>query len=101
MIKTVRSEEMKLLLELIPSYYEHCRANPDTLLTRFYGVHRVKPLAGSKVVASTFASAAFEQLNYFAAHTLWHRLPSCYEQLALCNASFLMPTAMHDYCGVQ
>lgn len=50
MIKTVRSEEMKLLLELIPAYYEHCKQNPDTLLTRFYGVHRVKPLAGSKVM---------------------------------------------------
>ena len=50
MIKTVRSEEMKLLLELIPAYYEHCKNNPDTLLTRFYGVHRVKPLAGSKVL---------------------------------------------------
>lgn len=55
MIKTVRSEEMKLLLELVPAYYQHCKANPDTLLTRFYGVHRVKPLSGPKVLPSDAA----------------------------------------------
>lgn len=63
MIKTVRSEEMKLLLELIPAYYEHCKQNPDTLLTRFYGVHRVKPLAGSKVGRYVWLSRARSYLR--------------------------------------
>lgn len=49
MIKTVRKEEMRLLLELVPKYYAHCLENPDTLLTRFYGVHRVKPINGHHV----------------------------------------------------
>ena len=44
MIKTVSHEEMLLLLKLIPAYYRHCADNPTTLLTRFFGVHRVKPL---------------------------------------------------------
>ena len=44
MIKTVSHEEMLLLLKLIPAYYRHCAENPTTLLTRFFGVHRVKPL---------------------------------------------------------
>ena len=44
LIKTVSHEEMLLLLKLIPAYYRHCADNPTTLLTRFFGVHRVKPL---------------------------------------------------------
>lgn len=49
MIKTVRKEEMHLLIDLIPKYYAHCKNNPDTLLTRFYGVHRIKPISGPQV----------------------------------------------------
>ncbi|KAK9837682.1 hypothetical protein WJX74_002866 [Apatococcus lobatus] len=49
LIKTVRKEEMHLLLLLIPKYYRHCQKHPDTLLTRFYGVHRVKPILGGTV----------------------------------------------------
>lgn len=50
MIKTVSHEEMLLLLKLIPAYYRHCVENPATLLTRFYGVHRIKSITkgGSK-----------------------------------------------------
>ena len=49
MIKTIRGEEVALLLALLPSYHAHCRANPNTLLTRFHGLHRVKPASGSTV----------------------------------------------------
>ncbi|KAK9868987.1 hypothetical protein WJX84_003964 [Apatococcus fuscideae] len=49
LIKTVRKDEMHLLLLLIPQYYRHCKKHPDTLLTRFYGVHRVKPILGGTV----------------------------------------------------
>lgn len=35
----------------LPRYYRHVEANPETLLTRFYGVHRVKPSHGRKVGA--------------------------------------------------
>jgi len=48
-IKTMRKEEMKLLLAALPKYAAHVMANPDTLLVRFYGVHRVKPRHGAKV----------------------------------------------------
>jgi hypothetical protein len=43
MIKTVSQAECKFLREILPSYYAHIAANPQTLLTRFYGMHRVKP----------------------------------------------------------
>jgi 1-phosphatidylinositol-4-phosphate 5-kinase len=48
-VKTVGKEEMRLLLELIPSYYRHVQQNPGTLLVRFYGVHRLSPLLGRRV----------------------------------------------------
>lgn len=50
MIKTVSHEEMLLLLKMIPAYYRHCVEHPATLLTRFYGVHRIKSInkGGSK-----------------------------------------------------
>ena len=65
MIKTVRKEEMRLLLELIPEYYAHCHNNPDTLLTRFYGVHRVKPINGLKARVLFLHDAAHMHPNPF------------------------------------
>ena len=41
--------EVKLLLDLLPRYYEHVEKHPHTLLIKFYGLHRVVPLNGSKV----------------------------------------------------
>ena len=41
--------EVKLLLELLPKYYAHVERYPHTLLIKFYGLHRVLPLNGSKV----------------------------------------------------
>ena len=48
-IKTMRKEEVKLLLRALPAYYAHVAAHPDTLLTRFYGVHRIQPSGVGKV----------------------------------------------------
>jgi len=42
MIKTQTKEESKFLRQMLPQYYKHIRDNPNTLLTRFYGMHRVK-----------------------------------------------------------
>ena len=49
MIKSLRGEEVAALLAMLPKYYAHCRASPSTLLTRFLGLHRVKPATGSTV----------------------------------------------------
>ncbi|DBA84719.1 hypothetical protein WJX77_004824 [Trebouxia sp. C0004] len=48
-IKTMRKNEVKLLLELLPKYHAHVERYPHTLLIKFYGLHRVVPLNGSKV----------------------------------------------------
>uniref|UniRef100_A0A0D9W249 1-phosphatidylinositol-4-phosphate 5-kinase n=1 Tax=Leersia perrieri TaxID=77586 RepID=A0A0D9W249_9ORYZ len=49
MIKTVRKSEVKLLIRMLPSYFQHASQYRGSLITRFYGVHCVKPLNGQKV----------------------------------------------------
>ncbi|TKX18964.1 phosphatidylinositol-4-phosphate 5-kinase-like protein 2 [Elsinoe australis] len=47
-IKTVHHHEAKFLRKILPQYYEHVKNNPDTLLSQFYGLHRVKTAKGNK-----------------------------------------------------
>lgn len=42
MIKTQTKEECALLRQIMPQYVQHLSENPDSLLVRFYGMHRVK-----------------------------------------------------------
>lgn len=48
-VKTMRREEVRLLLRMLPEYVLHVSQNPDSLLIRFFGVHRIKARAGRKV----------------------------------------------------
>ncbi|CAL9215856.1 unnamed protein product [Arabidopsis halleri] len=48
MIKTVKKSEVKVLLRMLPSYYKHVCQYENSLVTRFYGVHCVKPVGGQK-----------------------------------------------------
>ncbi|RWR78604.1 phosphatidylinositol 4-phosphate 5-kinase 1-like protein [Cinnamomum micranthum f. kanehirae] len=49
MIKTVKKSEVKVLLRMLPSYYEHVCRYENSLVTKFFGVHCVKPVGGQKV----------------------------------------------------
>jgi 1-phosphatidylinositol-4-phosphate 5-kinase len=42
MIKTMTNAESKFLRRILPSYFRHCCENPNTLITRFFGMYRVK-----------------------------------------------------------
>ncbi|KAK8929028.1 Phosphatidylinositol 4-phosphate 5-kinase 6 [Platanthera zijinensis] len=42
MIKTVRKSEVKVLIRMLPAYYNHVRSFDNTLVTRFFGLHCVK-----------------------------------------------------------
>ncbi|PIA34470.1 hypothetical protein AQUCO_03700024v1 [Aquilegia coerulea] len=48
-IKTIRKSELKVLLEMLPNYYDHVLTYPNTLLNKFYGIHVVRPEGGYKV----------------------------------------------------
>ncbi|KAL6299951.1 SAICAR synthase-like protein [Sparassis latifolia] len=48
-IKTIHHNEHKFLRSILPQYYKHVKNNPHTLLSRFYGLHRVKLPRGRKI----------------------------------------------------
>ncbi|ESR39680.1 phosphatidylinositol 4-phosphate 5-kinase 2 [Citrus sinensis] len=48
MIKTVKKSEVKVLIRMLPSYYQHVCQYKNTLVTKFFGVHCVKPVGGQK-----------------------------------------------------
>ncbi|KAK8521959.1 hypothetical protein V6N12_066529 [Hibiscus sabdariffa] len=68
-VKTLRKSEVRVLLELLPDYYNHIRKFHSTVLNKLYGVHVVKPDAGAKVYFLV-------EENIFKSDLLMHR---CYD----------------------
>lgn len=48
-IKTIHHGEHKFLRRILKEYYNHVQDNPNTLLSQFYGLHRVKIPYGRKI----------------------------------------------------
>jgi 1-phosphatidylinositol-4-phosphate 5-kinase len=48
-IKTIHHAEHKFLRKILREYYNHVQSNPNTLLSQFYGLHRVKIPYGRKI----------------------------------------------------
>ncbi|KAK7337128.1 hypothetical protein VNO77_17688 [Canavalia gladiata] len=48
MIKTLRRSELKVLLRMLPDYHHHVKSYENTLITKFFGLHRIKPSSGQK-----------------------------------------------------
>ncbi|KAM7185134.1 hypothetical protein V8F33_012580 [Rhypophila sp. PSN 637] len=48
-IKTIHHGEHKFLRKILKDYYQHVIDNPNTLLSQFYGLHRVKIPYGKKI----------------------------------------------------
>lgn len=48
-IKTISHSEHNFMRSILKDYHEHVRNNPHTLLSRFYGLHRVKMPRGRKI----------------------------------------------------
>ncbi|KAL7246353.1 hypothetical protein ACSBR2_001460 [Camellia fascicularis] len=48
MIKTVKKSEVKVLIKMLLSYYQHVCRYENSLVTKFFGVHCVKPVGGLK-----------------------------------------------------
>lgn len=49
MIKTIKKIEFDTLMSILPAYHEHILKNPNTLLTKYFGLHRLKCFQGSKL----------------------------------------------------
>jgi len=41
MLKSVKREEFKFLRSILEHYYTYIKINPYTLITRFYGLHKL------------------------------------------------------------
>lgn len=48
-IKTLRRSELKVLLKMLPNYYTHVQEHENTLITKFFGLHRITLRGGRKV----------------------------------------------------
>ncbi|KAK5172882.1 Phosphatidylinositol-4-phosphate 5-kinase [Saxophila tyrrhenica] len=48
-IKTIHHHEHKFLRKILKDYYKHVEENPNTLISQFYGLHRVKMPFGRKI----------------------------------------------------
>ncbi|KAK9750215.1 hypothetical protein RND81_02G180500 [Saponaria officinalis] len=48
-IKTLRKSELEVFLKMLPSYYDHVKLHENTLITKFFGLHRIKLKCGRKV----------------------------------------------------
>jgi hypothetical protein len=48
-IKTIHHSEHKMLRKILKDYYYHVKNNPNTLISQFYGLHRVKLPFGKKI----------------------------------------------------
>ncbi|KAK8563150.1 hypothetical protein V6N12_011206 [Hibiscus sabdariffa] len=40
-IKTLKKSELKVLLKMLPKYYNHVKEHENTLITKFFGVHQI------------------------------------------------------------
>ncbi|CAM6025158.1 unnamed protein product [Sphagnum balticum] len=49
MIKTMKKSEVQVLLDMLQGYYNHVKTYENTLITKFFGLHRIKPHGGQKV----------------------------------------------------
>lgn len=49
-IKTIHHSEHKQLRRILKDYYQHVKDNPNTLISQFYGLHRLKVQGGMKKV---------------------------------------------------
>ncbi|AET04875.1 phosphatidylinositol-4-phosphate 5-kinase family protein [Medicago truncatula] len=48
-IKTVKKSEVKVLIRMLPRYYQHVCQYKNSLVTAFLGAHCIKPVGGQKI----------------------------------------------------
>jgi len=53
----MRKSEMKVLLEMLPKYAGHMEQHPHSLITRFFGLHKLRPMHGRSVRGPVYGHA--------------------------------------------
>lgn len=59
MIKTMEKAECRFLRSILPEYYHYVNSQPNTLMTRYYGMHRVKMRHIRKVMHFVIMGSVF------------------------------------------
>jgi hypothetical protein len=77
LVKTMRKGEAHVLLDMLPAYYEHVQRHPHTLLTRFFGVHRITPAHGRAVRWAGGGGMGGEEGGFNLGPRPPRRLPAC------------------------
>jgi hypothetical protein len=49
-----------VLLDMLQGYHHHVQVYENTLITKFFGLHRIKPYGGRKVAAGLKISPFFD-----------------------------------------
>lgn len=62
-IKTLRRSELKVLLRMLPSYHNHVQLHENTLITKFFGLHRIKLKCGRKVRFVVMGNMFYTELH--------------------------------------
>ncbi|KAI3968276.1 hypothetical protein MKX01_018579 [Papaver californicum] len=63
MIKTMKKSEVKVLIRMLPPYYNHVRAFEHTLVTKFFGLHCVKLTGATQKKGLPMAELAEDQID--------------------------------------
>ncbi|XP_057416588.1 phosphatidylinositol 4-phosphate 5-kinase 7-like isoform X2 [Lotus japonicus] len=62
-IKTLTKYELKVLLNMLPKYYNHVGNYENTLITKFFGLHRITLRGGRKVRFVVMGNMFFTELH--------------------------------------
>ncbi|PWA40856.1 MORN motif-containing protein [Artemisia annua] len=76
-IKTLRTSELKVLLKMLPSYYNHVSEHENTLVTKFYGLHEISVKSGKKVQFVVMGNMFYTELRI---HRRYDLKGSCLER---------------------
>jgi len=69
MIKTQTPEENAFLRRILPHYYRYCAENPNTLICKFFGMHRVKMYHLRRKIYFVIMSSVFD--TYEKIHSIY------------------------------
>lgn len=103
-IKTIHHSEHKQLRRILKDYYHHVKANPNTLISQFYGLHRLKVQGGMRKVHFIVMNNLFPphrdiHLKYDLKGSTWgryHRQEGLNEKLSQITLKDLNFLERHD-----
>lgn len=55
---------VQVLLNMLPAYHMHVKTFENTLITKFFGLHRIKPYGGQKVLSNPAYGLPIETLAF-------------------------------------